>query len=490
MPKNRIGFSTDFNLTNSKVGIGTTNPRATLDVVGTLKGDFNISGVTTLTSYAGFIPQKQNIYFDTTVGIKTVGVGTFVKSYETQTGNLELEGEFNSLSEDIIVDEGKIFEITTTNITGITTLGTQSYDYDTSTVSLGTLESISIGAHLSVPNGGITLRPQDPIEGTVRFNDDLNTLEFYNGVEWRQFTVTGASGRGVFGGGVNPAQYYTRIDYITISTQGNTQNFGDLIRRSSAMGGGASSTRGVFGGGYIAPTTITNIIDYITIASEGNSIDFGDLFNNRRSLMQGCCSSSTRALFSGGETPAAAYNYIDYITIATLGTAIDFGDLTVARNAGCTMSSSTRGIFAGGDPGSAPYTSNYIDFVIISSTGNAIAFGDLTQKSSNNGGVSNSTRGLIAGGNITPTRTDRIEYITIASVGDGTDFGDLTSLRDTGGTSAGNNTRAVFGSSQTSNIMDFVTIASSGNAQDFGDVSDNIGGRGSVSDSHGGLGGF
>ena len=91
----------------------------------------------------------------------------------------------------MIVDDGKIFEIKTTSITGTTTIGTQSYDYDTSRVSLGTLESVSIQSHFTLPNGGIETRPENPIEGTVRFNDDLNTLEFYNGVEWRQFTVTG-----------------------------------------------------------------------------------------------------------------------------------------------------------------------------------------------------------------------------------------------------------------------------------------------------------
>ncbi len=496
MPKNRIGFATDFNLTNSKVGIGTTNPRATLDVVGVLKGDFIISGVTTLTSYGGFVGQKQNISIASSVGFTTTGIGTvgitsFISTNEKDYGYISLIGEYNTVSEDIVVDEGRIFDISTITNIGITTLGTQSvYVPTSSVVNVGTLESVSIGTHFSPPNGGIAARQEEPIEGTVRFNDDLNTLEFYNGVEWRQFTVDGSSGRGVFGGGVNPSLYYTRIDYITISTQGNTQNFGDLIRRSSAMGGGASSTRGIFGGGYVAPTTTTNIIDYITIASEGNAIDFGDTLYNRRSLMQGCCSSSTRALFSGGETPANAYNYIDYVTIATLGNALDFGDLTVARNNACTMSNSTRGIFAGGDPGSSPNTSNIIDFVTISSTGNAVSFGDLTERTYSNGGVANSTRGLISGGLTPSPTTNRIEYITISSVGDGTDFGNLTSSRSTAGTSVGNNVRAVFGGSGTSNIMDFVTIASSGNAQDFGDVSDNIGNRGSVSDSHGGLGGF
>ena len=43
------------------------------------------------------------------------------------------------------------------------------------------LEEVSVTSHFSVPNGGIDERPEIAIEGTVRFNDDLNTLEFFNG---------------------------------------------------------------------------------------------------------------------------------------------------------------------------------------------------------------------------------------------------------------------------------------------------------------------
>ena len=488
MPKNRIGFSTDFNLTNSKVGIGTTNPRATLDVVGTLKGDFNISGVTTLTSYAGFIPQKQNIYFDTTVGIKTVGVGTFVQSYETQTGNLELEGEFNSLSEDIIVDEGKIFEITTTNITGITTLGTQSYDYDTSTVSLGTLESISIGAHLSVPNGGITLRPQDPIEGTVRFNDDLNTLEFYNGVEWRQFTVTGASGRGVFAGGYVPT-YHRIIQYVNISTTGNAQNFGDLTEVKRNPSGMSSSIRGVFGAGATTPAVSnSSMLEYITIASQGNAIDFGGTLTQARRNPTGA-SSSTRGLTAGGYTTGAV-DTIDYIEIITTGGALDFGNLTASLYYPGGASSPTRAVFVGGLNSSGNAVAG-ISFVTFSSKGDAITFGNLTAATGLGQGCSNSTRGLFSGIGFGPSGVG-INYITFSSTGNAVDFGELTVARkDAFG--ASNQTRGIFGAGSSpanTNIIDYVTISSTGNAIDFGDLlkADIL--PGACSDSHGGLGGF
>ena len=453
MPKNRIGFSTDFNLTNSKVGIGTTNPRATLDVVGVLKGDFNISGVTTLTSYAGFIPQKQS------------GDG------------VTITGEVNTISEDIIVNVGETFIVSSG-----------------STISLGTLESISIGAHLSVPNGGITLRPQDPIEGTVRFNDDLNTLEFYNGVEWRQFTVTGASGRGVFQGGATGSRL-TIIDYVNISSTGNALNFGSLISGSGGSAGCSSQIRGLFAYGYLGPGfTGNNTIEYITIASEGNSIDFGDISVARGDIAS--CSSSSRGIFAGGytNTPAATNsNVIEYVQISTLGNALDFGDLTRIQYDTSGCASPTRGIFSANIQSVPAVTySSSINSITISSTGNAVQFGNLTETKFGCGSLSSSVRGIIAGG-YNSTRVNTIDFVTIASLGNSQDFGDLTESKlHANGTS--NSIRGVFAGGNVSglypNVIEYVTITSSGNAQDFGDLTTTRARTGACSDSHGGLGGF
>jgi hypothetical protein len=441
MPKNRIGFATDFNLINSKVGIGTTNPRATLDVVGTLKGDFNISGVTTLTSYGGFVSQKQ-----------------FVNE------NLTLTGEYNTLSEDIIVGLGRTFTISSG-----------------SSVSIGTLENVSIGTHFSVPNGGTSARTDSPVEGMVRFNDDLNTLEFYNGFEWRQFTVTGASGRGVFGGG-NYSNTIGEIEFISLSSGGTSTNFGNLsFGRNYNLGTAASSTRGLFAGGYTntpASNTRSNVIDYITIASEGNSIDFGDRTTTTTEMCG--CSSQTRGLFAGG---FATSNVIDYVQIQTIGNALDFGDLTEGKSQGGALASPVRGIFAGGNNP----VSNVIHFVIIASTGNAVDFGDLTQtKRLTYGACSNSVRGMIGGGQIIGSISiNTIDYITIASTGNATVFGDLSFTGVLKATSS--STRGVFHQGAT---VDSVIISTTGNSTRFATLSRTWTDDGALSDSHGGLGGF
>ena len=491
MSSYRIGFGSDFNLRNQLVGVGTTTASVKLEVDGTIKGDFNIAGVSTLTSYSGFAAQKQDVTKESTTGISTVGVGTFVQSYETETGNLELVGQFNTVSEDIIVDEGKIFEITTTNITGITTLGTQEvYAPDPSVVSVGTLESVSIQSHFSVPDGGISERVDNPIEGSVRFNDDLNTLEFYNGVEWRQFTVTGASGRGVFGGGGVTSGNSSLIEYINISSQGNAINFGNLTAARRYTTSCASNVRGIIYGG-----TGQTAIDYITIASEGNGISFGTA-NNRAGSAS--ASSSTRGLFGGGYQPANPTNVIEYVQISTLGNPIDFGDLLTARYYLSGLSSPTRAVFLGGfTPTPASAVLSIIDFVTISSIGNAVRFGDLTSTSTQGGAVSSSTRGVYSGGlaSFAPVYINNIDYITIASTGNATDFGDLANSHSQRNNGASTQIRGVFGGGYIApgvniNILDYITIATTGNSQDFGDLSQPRRALTGLSDSHGGLGGF
>ena len=463
MPSYRIGFGSDFNLRDAKVGIGTTLGRTKLDVAGVSKADFNIAGVSTLTSYGGFVGQKQNVSVASTIGFSTSGVGTFVSVDESETGYLNLSGDFNTVSEDIIVDEGKIFQVSSG-----------------STVSVGTLESVSIGTHFSVPNGGISVRPDEPREGMVRFNDDLNTLEFYNGVEWRQFTVTGASGRALTGGGS-----VGEIDVFNISTTGNATAFANFLVLRTNTGACASSTRGIFAGGYApASPTSVNIIEYVTIASSGNSIDFGDM--TRVAWNPATTSSSTRGIFAGGFP--GFQNTIDYITIATIGNAIDFGDLFGGRYGATAFASPTRGLFAGQDPAGAPFAA-LIDFITIASTGNAVKFGDLTQIRRYALGCSNSTRGLVGGGG-NPASINAIDYVTIASTGNAIRFGDLTVARQYNHSGAASNIRATFPGGSSTNVIDYVTIATTGNAIDFGDLTVTTGNRSSLSDSHGGLGGF
>jgi hypothetical protein len=71
------------------------------------------------------------------------------------------------------------------------------------------------------------------------------------------------------------------IEYITIATLGNSQDFGDLTVNRNQLGGVASPTRCCWAGGIDSPS-LKNEIDYVQIMSTGNAIDFGDIQSNKR----------------------------------------------------------------------------------------------------------------------------------------------------------------------------------------------------------------
>ena len=136
--------------------------------------------------------------------------------------------------------------------------------------------------------------------------------------------------RGIFNQGSTPT-YKKTIEFITIATLGNATRFGESSKAGAGAPMGASSTtRGVFAGGqFDNPYPQTDIIDFITIATEGNAQDFGDL--TAATSHGSGLSNSIRGCFAGGSSPNKT-NVIEFVTIASTGNASDFGDLTVARD--------------------------------------------------------------------------------------------------------------------------------------------------------------
>ena len=319
--------------------------------------------------------------------------------------------------------------------------------------------------------------------------------------EWVQITTdspdiqTGGT-RGLIAGGYTPGMS-AAISYINVSTTGNSETFGNLLgstARANGVSGYSSRTRGIFGCGQINPGTTgesSNILDYVTISSTGNAQDFGDATIKS----EGYCgvSNSTRGIAGAGfhRAPGAgAYvSTLDYVTIAETGSAVDFGDLTVNQGFSATGASSTRGIWG---PGNGDPTT--ICFITISTLGNAADFGDTSDSRYQwSGGISsNSTRFVMAGGeDYTPgTKVNIIDYVEISTLGNAIDFGDLTTGRSDAA-SLSSPTRIAFAggnSGSVINTIDYVQIMSTGNAIDFGDVNSVFAAGGSVSNGHGGLG--
>ena len=301
----------------------------------------------------------------------------------------------------------------------------------------------------------------------------------------------GAGDIGIFSGGkLNPAGTVRNdIQFVQISTTGNSQIFGDLTASKYGAGGGASSTRGLFMGGFVDPATSQTATDYFEFSTKGNAASFGTL-TAARAFSSGC-SNSTRSLMMGGSGPSPGFarsNVVDYFTIASIGNASDFGDLSAARSASGATANSTRALVGSGNvPGSDV---NIIEYFTIGSTGNATDFGDMTARSYPSG-LASSTRGVFAGGysNDSSANINVIDYVTIGSTGDSTDFGDLTVARSQSYGGLSNNIRGVFvpGTNPDNSTIDYITIASTGNATDFGDPVLTGGDFTSGSNGHGGL---
>jgi hypothetical protein len=479
MAKIRFGYSDDFTAKNSAVGINTTEPQEKLDVVGVVKGqDFKVTGISSFTAYEGFLRADHQIAENTTLSFD--------------------QGPSASLSGEIIVGTGVTVTIASVGL-GTTTVGNGSgtientIDTTDATRAGGSeIECLKVFNTFTPPNGGTNERPYAPKPGELYYNYDFKTIEFFDGYGWRQVDNTTRAGRAVsFGGLVSPSVTVVKtIGYWNIHTLGNAQNFGEATLNTRMNAACSNGSRGLFAGAFPANQ---ETIEYVTIPSEGNSIDFGDLSGDRSDVQMGSASSSTRGIWAGGSQEE---NIIDYVEMATLGDALDFGDLTQGRRNLGGFSSPTRGVFSSG--GETPSFKNNNDYITIASKGNAILWNEIVRSGLSGNCASNQTRGVFAGGYNTVDNIKSIDYVTIASLGNTIEFGDLSIGRN-GASAASTQTRVVFAGGFTTfpsatdsvaNSMEYIEIASAGNAIDFGDYLTTIAQAGATSDSHGGLGGF
>ena len=464
----RIGFGTDFVVKNESVGINTDNPNANLQLVGDFKSEqLRVqSGLTSITSFDGYLSQKLTTSKEFTVDVNS-----------------------ESLSGEIIIE-------------------------DTLTVSAGT--TVTSGPRNLTVTDSFTLpgiNDDKPTAGTMRFNENLASLEFYTGVEWKavnsRVDVSGGGSRGIFAGGYHPgvgSPYGLKnIEYINIATQGNSHSFGDLVDGQGLMDAASSSTRLVTSGGYNANFGGGAVMDiqYVTMASEGNALDFGD--QTQATYGTGACSSSTRALIMGGNrTPDVSpwndgndgNNTICYIEIATTGNALDFGDMSQRRGYPASCGDSVRAVIMGqyaNEIGVGGISNS--DTVLYASKGTGVDFGNAAEAGPAKA-ASNSTRGIFAGSNGgSQTFTNVMQYVSIQTLGNAVDFG--TRTYDYNGGCMSSQTRLVnaggrgSGSPGTgSKTIDYVEFASLGDAIDFGEAGYLAADNGASSDSHGGLGGF
>jgi len=128
------------------------------------------------------------------------------------------------------------------------------------------------------------------------------------------------------------------LGYFTAMTASSSTSFGDLAIARPYLAGCSNKTRGVFVGGEGdnlggAPNSDYMIedIETITVTTPGNSTQFGDLRRKRSRFGLTC--NGTHAVTAGGKyQPGAVHVFsdsyeMDYFSMETAGTATDFGDV-------------------------------------------------------------------------------------------------------------------------------------------------------------------
>ena len=254
----------------------------------------------------------------------------------------------------------------------------------------------------------------------AQLNTTGNAIDFGNlGTARRGIAGTSSRSRGILAGGRVPGDLNT-IEFVTIASTGNTSDFGDLTIISHYGTGLSNGTRGIITA--IENTSWSNSnsnrIDFITIASTGNANDFGDLYFGTRET--GGCESKTRGVVFGG-TPDCS-NVIQYITMSTQGDSKDFGDSTAVANRSLAVGNAVRGLLVHSN---TPSVVNSVDFITIATLGNAQDFGDLSEGRGNATSASSPTRAVVVGGYTGSATVDTIDFTQIMSKGDFLSFGEL-----------------------------------------------------------------
>lgn len=269
------------------------------------------------------------------------------------------------------------------------------------------------------------------------------------------------------------------ISYITMTTLGNSLDWGDLTSTTNVAMGLGNKTRIWCAGG--ASVTPDNNIDSFVASSKGNASTWGEIavsfaYENHN---QGSTNNSTRGLIQGTNTNSSPVNRfitIELLDLTTAGNTTDFGDLSVSRWRGpASVASTTRAVFMGGFNQQTFQSENTIDYVTIATAGNATDFGDLTQTQwyTSASGMSDGVIGLMPGGYDGSNMTNVIQKITIASTGNALDDGDVI-YKTVNTAIASNATRGIMAGANdlvdNTNAIQYRSISSGGNSEDFGDL--------------------
>ncbi len=153
------------------------------------------------------------------------------------------------------------------------------------TINLPTMPGSFTNGVRGVIGGG-----QAPSTGYINVIQYVTMATTGNALDFGDLTTTrnqfGSASNNIIGlwaCGADSSTNYNIIDYVTIMTLGNSLDWGDSTVTNDGRFAAENRTRAVWAGGYGAPngSTVNNVMDYTTMTTKGDSVDFGDMTSAR-----------------------------------------------------------------------------------------------------------------------------------------------------------------------------------------------------------------
>ena len=217
------------------------------------------------------------------------------------------------------------------------------------------------------------------------------------------------------------------LQYISISTPGNSEAFGELslIRYRHGFATNGINNKGVLIGGWSDDALTTG--DHINMITFTNAIQFNPQFIwNRRWCTTNSNRSGDRAVTVGGVNDNAM-STSEYMTISTLSNSTLFGNLSQWRydSGSCNNGLLNRMVIMGGYWSSWTWT---MDYISITTPNDSVNFGNISQINGGLRGCSNAERGrgIFSGHAVNNNYYCTIEYISISRPGNSYLFGKLS----------------------------------------------------------------
>ena len=178
----------------------------------------------------------------------------------------------------------------------------------------------------------------------------------------------------IFNGGVG--QTASLIEKITIATTGNASTWSGSATSATQKAGASNGTKGFFMGGMTPSpgASVIDTIEVVTIDTEANATDWGDLVGAKRNGPGACGQTNGRILIGGGWGPSLTLDEIEYFDSQNSGNAYSFGNLAQRAAYTCASCNDTKAVWAGGYGGSG--RSDFQNIVTIDTAANATSFGN------------------------------------------------------------------------------------------------------------------